>query len=363
MAEVKSPKESAEAEVKLTPNSWWIPTSPELLAQAEARILKKLKSPYKTYAVNIGPVVGDEDCEIWTLSMNEHLRSETNEKIPLVLLHGFAAGLAFWTLNFDCLGADRPVYAIDHLGFGRSSRPKFSSNAEKAEGEFVLAIEEWRKKVGLEKIVLAGHSFGGYLAFSYALAHPTRVAHLILADPWGFPPPPPPTEPLPCWVRVLLFLGIIQPKGPFWTLRMVGPKGPQLLQWARRDLIKKFEDLNKDGGDVRFGDYMYHCSAQTMSGVTAFSNMIEGLGRAKRPMVYRIQDLDPEIPVTCIRGSVSPIRGISQQVWEQERGGKGDVHFHMMEGAGHHIYSDDKDTFHEIIIGVCSSLDKTPSES
>ena len=43
-------------------------------------------------------------------------------------------------------------------GFGSSSRPHFSSNADKAEEQTVKFIEEWRKKVGLNTdFVLLGH--------------------------------------------------------------------------------------------------------------------------------------------------------------------------------------------------------------
>ena len=38
---------------------------------------------------------------------------------------------------------------------------------EEAGKYFVEAIEEWRKKVGIKTFILAGHSFGGYLATLY----------------------------------------------------------------------------------------------------------------------------------------------------------------------------------------------------
>ena len=37
----------------------------------------------------------------------------------------------------------------------------------------------------LEKMILLGHSFGGYLSAAYALKYGKCVSALILADPWG----------------------------------------------------------------------------------------------------------------------------------------------------------------------------------
>lgn len=55
------------------------------------------------------------------------------------------------------------------LGYGRSSRPNFSSDAE---GDFVKSLEAWRKKMKLNKIILLGHSLGGFISASYTLRYP-----------------------------------------------------------------------------------------------------------------------------------------------------------------------------------------------
>ena len=113
------------------------------------------------------------------------------------------------------------TYAIDWLGMGRSSRPSYPIRQSRkavdvvrsprfvrqahatamfsfqpadqrcrrfmlcfqAEDFFVESLEDWRKAMGIESMILLGHSLGGYLAAVYALKYPERVDKLILASP------------------------------------------------------------------------------------------------------------------------------------------------------------------------------------
>lgn len=68
----------------------------------------------------IGDIVGKND-QIWTIALNKE-----GENTPLVMLHGFAAGLGFWCKNFDGIAQDRPVYAIDLLGMLFRYQPKIT---------------------------------------------------------------------------------------------------------------------------------------------------------------------------------------------------------------------------------------------
>ncbi len=123
----------------------------------------------------------------------------TSNASPVVVLHGYGAGLGFFFRNFGALGSwvsrtGVPVYALDWLGMGRSARVPFVVKAKRheyekrvheAESFFVDSLEEWRAKMGLEKMTLVGHSLGAYLSVVYALRYPTRVSKLVLLSPAG----------------------------------------------------------------------------------------------------------------------------------------------------------------------------------
>ena len=115
----------------------------------------------------------------------EPTNDDEPSKFPLVLIHGYAGGLACFHKNFSSLCEKRKVYAIDLPGFALSSRVTFPNLPQKCRDRMVELIEKWRDAVGLEKFIILGHSFGGYLAASYTLKHKERVRHLILADSWG----------------------------------------------------------------------------------------------------------------------------------------------------------------------------------
>ena len=118
-----------------------------------------------------------------------------------------------------------------------------------AEFEIVESIERWRKAIGLnERFILCGHSFGGYLSLAYALQFPDRVAHVILADPWGIPSHQTASAStnaqivLPSWVKIVARL-IFKTFNPLAVLRAAGPLGPSLVHKLRQDIQRKFEPL------------------------------------------------------------------------------------------------------------------------
>ena len=72
------------------------------------------------------------------------------------------------------------VVAFDQLGTGASDRP--TDPALWTIARYVAETETVRAALGLGRVHLLGHSWGGWLAIEYALTHPENLRTLILAD-------------------------------------------------------------------------------------------------------------------------------------------------------------------------------------
>ncbi|XP_037948748.1 (Lyso)-N-acylphosphatidylethanolamine lipase-like isoform X2 [Teleopsis dalmanni] len=332
----------------------WTGTSPTTLRAAEKKILSYLKTQYRGFFVDIGPAISESD-KIWTISLNTE-----SKEVPLVLLHDLGAGIALWVMNLDSLAKDRPVYAMDILGFGRSSRPTFSTDALKCEKQYVKCVEEWRREMNIDSMILLGHSMGGFISSSYALSYPDRVKHLILADPWGFPEKPKDsnnTKQYPLVLRAIAYA--LTPLNPLWLVRAVGPLGQWVIQKTRPDIMRKFSVAVEDDQNL-LPQYIHQCNSQKPSGESAFHTMMQSFGWAKHPMIHRIKDVREDIPITFIYGSRSWIDSSSGEKIKAQRGNS-HVDIKIVTGAGHHVYADKPDIFNNYVNETCD-LYKTNRE-
>jgi proline iminopeptidase len=74
----------------------------------------------------------------------------------------------------------RTMIYLEPRGIGRSQRLR--GRNVYALREYVAETEALRVHLGIPKLSLAGHSYGGAIAISYALAYPQRVEKLLLLD-------------------------------------------------------------------------------------------------------------------------------------------------------------------------------------
>lgn len=98
---------------------------------------------------------------------------------PCVLLHG-GPGLdhqEFFPYLSPLADSLRLIY-LDHRGNGRSQPipPEQFTTAAVVED-----VEALRVALGFERMIVLGHSFGGFIALSYALSYPASVSRLIIS--------------------------------------------------------------------------------------------------------------------------------------------------------------------------------------
>lgn len=102
--------------------------------------------------------------------------------IPLLALHGGPGGTSCRFAALAPLADERPVIYYDQLGSGRSDHP--SDTTLWTVARFVDELEAVRRGLGLDSLVLLGHSWGGALAAEYLLSAPRpAVRAVILSSP------------------------------------------------------------------------------------------------------------------------------------------------------------------------------------
>src|SRR5436305_5849846 len=98
----------------------------------------------------------------------------TTGKGPLIILiHGFPDFWYTWRDQMPALARHFQVVAIDQRGYNKSDQPVGVENY--ALDKLVEDVEAVRKHFQQDRLVLAGHDWGGLVAWTYAMTHPDRT--------------------------------------------------------------------------------------------------------------------------------------------------------------------------------------------
>jgi proline iminopeptidase len=107
----------------------------------------------------------------------------TGSGTPLLVVNGgpgFDHTYLHIATAWDTLAKNRRVIFYDQRGDGRSDPLKPGQSCTLADQ--IADLEALRAHLGLDKIDLLGHSWGGYLSMAYAARHPEHIAHLLIVD-------------------------------------------------------------------------------------------------------------------------------------------------------------------------------------
>jgi len=109
-----------------------------------------------------------------------HYDVQGSGKIALVFVHGWCCNRGHWAGQVDHFAPDYTLVCIDLAGHGASGRDR-ARQTMSAFGQDVVAVVE---QLGLEQVVLIGHSMGGLVIVEAAHRLPTAVIGLVGVDTW-----------------------------------------------------------------------------------------------------------------------------------------------------------------------------------
>jgi 3-oxoadipate enol-lactonase len=96
----------------------------------------------------------------------------------VVLVNSLGTDARIWDAAIERLAADYRVLSYDKRGHGLSDAPPGDYSLDDHVADLLGLLDF----VGIERVALAGVSVGGLIAQGFALAHPERLAALVLCD-------------------------------------------------------------------------------------------------------------------------------------------------------------------------------------
>jgi pimeloyl-ACP methyl ester carboxylesterase len=249
-------------------------------------------------------------------------------EVPTVLLlHGGpGADHSIFKPAYSQLADIAQVVYFDHRGDGRSDGRDDSARWRLAQwGDDVKALCD---ALEIERPIVMGVSFGGYVAMSYALRHPRHPAKLILCSTAASP------SKKDIQVKVFERLGGAE----------AGAAARAFLEDPNPDATREFRRLC--GPLYRRSPHDPHTDARTIwnprlmaafrRGERETMNFLSDLHRIECPTLVMVGEDDPMTPVPCSEEIVAAL--------PRDR-----VRFEKFAGAGHGIVADQPEGFFEVL--------------
>lgn len=99
---------------------------------------------------------------------------------PIIFLHGFPESHRTWRHQLPNLVTDFRVVAPDQRGYAGSDKPE--AVEEYRVGKIVADLVALADALAIGRFTLVGHDWGGAAAWAAALAHPERIARLVIIN-------------------------------------------------------------------------------------------------------------------------------------------------------------------------------------
>lgn len=99
---------------------------------------------------------------------------------PIVLIHGFAGSAGVWPTDFfRSISGRRSCFAVSLPGHRALIRGRKNSNRLLDAGNVTHKISQALKPIGDTRVILFGHSAGGWIALRLAATYPEQIAAVV----------------------------------------------------------------------------------------------------------------------------------------------------------------------------------------
>lgn len=245
----------------------------------------------------------------------------------LVFLHGNPGSAHTWRNVLPRVGRGR-LLAPDLVGMGRSGKPDIPYHFD----DHARYLDAWFDALGLDRVVLIGHDWGGALAFDWAARHPERVLGIAFFESI--------VKPM-SWTDVSP-----QARGRFELIRTPGA-GEEMVLEENLFVRQAFTGgVLTPVGDDDLADYLApYPTRDSRRPVLAWARQMP-LGGEPADLVARIEAFDkwlatsPEVPKLLMTFEGSPTLLISDAVARWCRENIAALETVSCGAAGHHATED-----------------------
>lgn len=158
----------------------------------------------------------EAEVEYVTIHGKRRAYVKTGSGPALLLLHGLACDHTTWDQVIPLLARHYTVIAPDLLGHGLSDKPR----ADYTLGGYANGMRDLLALLGIDKVTVVGHSFGGGIAMQFAYQFPEHTQRVMLVATGGMGP------------EVSPFIKLVQAPGWEGAMRLLTLPGLRHLETA-----------------------------------------------------------------------------------------------------------------------------------